>query len=158
MLLEHPAEQLIISKSVPFQDRMNGIFGIDQIFVNKRKSVFMKHLDAKHISIKKIICGRFTNMKQEQFVEDKGWNNAAMCYEQFLQRHRNLKIVFLELGVGYNTPVIIKYPFWQMTAKNPKATYICINAGEAFCPEEIERQAICIDDDIDRIFHRLKSL
>lgn len=78
-----------------------------------------------------------------------------MCYDQFLQRHKGLKMVFFELGVGYNTPVIIKYPFWQMTAKNPNATYICINDSEAFCPEDIERQAICIDDDIDSVFHRL---
>ena len=65
-------------------------------------------------------------------------------------------MVFLELGVGYNTPIIIKYPFWQITAQNPNATYICINTGEAFCPEEIERQAICIDD-IDRVLHSLKA-
>ena len=105
-------------------------------------------------------CGKPLTMNlrsDNTFVEDKGWNKAAMCYDQFLQRYRNLKIVFLELGVGYNTPIIIKYPFWQMTAKNPKATYICINAGEAFCPEEIERQAICIDEDIDRVFHNLKA-
>ena len=105
-------------------------------------------------------CGKPLTMNlrsDDTFVEDEGWNKAAMCYDQFLQRHRNLKVVFLELGVGYNTPVIIKYPFWQMTAENPKATYICINAGEAFCPEEIERQAICIDDDIDRVFHKLKA-
>lgn len=80
-----------------------------------------------------------------------------MCYDQFLQRHKGLKMVFLELGVGYNTPVIIKYPFWQMTAKNSNVTYICINDGEAFCPEDIERQAICIDGDIDNVFHRLKT-
>ena len=105
-------------------------------------------------------CGKPLAMNlrsDDTFVEDEGWNKAAMCYDQFLQRHRNLKIVFLELGVGYNTPIIIKYPFWKMTAKNPKATYICINAGEAFCPEEIERQAICIDEDIDRVFHNLKA-
>ena len=125
-------------------------------------------------------CGKSLTMNlrsDDTFVEDEGWNRAAMCYDQFLQRHRNLKIVFLELGVGYNTPgnmtfrtpflkwstklgntpIIIKYPFWQMTARNPKATYICINHGEAFCPEEIEQQAICIDDDIDRVFHSLKA-
>ena len=105
-------------------------------------------------------CGKPLTMNlrsDDTFVEDEGWNKAAMCYDQFLQRHRNLKMVFLELGVGYNTPIIIKYPFWQMTAKNPKAIYICINAGEAFCPEEIERQAICIDEDIDRVFYNLKA-
>ena len=57
-----------------------------------------------------------------------------------------------------NTPVIIKYPFWQMTAKNADATYICINNREAFCPKEIEQQAICIDEDIDKVFHDLSSL
>ena len=105
-------------------------------------------------------CGKPLTMNlrsDDTFVEDEGWNKAAMCYDQFLQRHRNLKVVFLELGVGYNTPVIIKYPFWQMTAKNPKATYICINAREAFCPKEIERQAVCMNDDIDRVFHNLKA-
>ena len=103
-------------------------------------------------------CGKPLTMNlrsDDTFVEDTGWNKAAMCYDQFLQRHKGLKMVFLELGVGYNTPVIIKYPFWQMTAKNPNATYICINDSEAFCPEDIERQAICIDDDIDSVFHRL---
>ena len=100
-------------------------------------------------------CGKPLTMNlraDNTFVEDRGWNKAAMCYEQFLQRHKGLKTIFLELGVGYNTPVIIKYPFWQMTAKNPNATYVCINAGEAFCPEEIKHQAICINDDIDRVF------
>ena len=66
----------------------------------------------------------------------------------FLQRHKNLKTVFIELGVGYNTPGIIKYPFWQMTAKNPNATYACINNGQAICPTEIQHKSICINDDI----------
>jgi len=104
-------------------------------------------------------CGKPLTMNlrsDDTFVEDKGWNHAAMCYEQFLQRHKGLKIVFLELGVGYNTPVIIKYPFWQMTAKNADATYICINSGEAYCPKEIEQQAICINDDIDKVFYNLR--
>lgn len=103
-------------------------------------------------------CGKPLTMNlrsDDTFVEDAGWNRAAMCYDQFLQRHGRLKIVFLELGVGYNTPVIIKYPFWQMTAKNPEAVYICINAGEASCPEEIEKQSICINGDIDEIFKKI---
>ena len=105
-------------------------------------------------------CGKPLTMNlrsDDTFVEDKGWNHAAMCYEQFLQRHKGLKILFLELGVGYNTPIIIKYPFWQMTAKNADATYICINHGEAYCPKEIEQQAICIDVDIDKVFHNLRA-
>lgn len=68
------------------------------------------------------------------------------------------KILFLELGVGYNTPVIIKYPFWKMTAKNPNATYVCINQGQAVCPQEIERQAICIDADIGSALRELSQM
>lgn len=105
-------------------------------------------------------CGKPLAMNlrsDDTFVEDEGWNKATMCYDQFLQRNRKRKIVFLELGVGYNTPIIIKYPFWQMTAKNPKATYICINSREAFCPKEIEQQSICIDEDIDKVFHDFKT-
>ena len=67
------------------------------------------------------------------------------------------KILYLELGVGYNTPGIIKYPFWQMTAKNPKAIYACVNFGEAVCPENIREQAICIDEDIGTVIDELRK-
>ena len=102
-------------------------------------------------------CGRPMTMNlraDETFVQDEGWYRAAERYEEFLRRHENLHILFLELGVGYNTPVIIKYPFWQITAKNPKAVYACLNFGEAFCPEQIRPQAICMDADIGTIFKR----
>lgn len=86
------------------------------------------------------------------FVEDEGWHRAAERYENFLRTRDGQKILLLELGVGFNTPGIIKYPFWQMTLKNPNAVYVCVNQGEAFCPKEIERQAICIDGDIGDVF------
>ena len=82
------------------------------------------------------------------FVEDSGWHKAALRYEKFLNENLKKKIAFLELGVGSNTPGIIKYPFWQMTAKNPNATYVCINYGEAVAPHEIEGQSVCINSDI----------
>lgn len=91
----------------------------------------------------------------DKFVEDEGWRKAAQQYKQFLATHHNKKILFLELGVGYNTPVIIKYPFWQMTAKNPNATYACINMGEAVYPNEIAQQAICINNDIGEVITAL---
>ena len=96
-------------------------------------------------------CGKPMTMNlraDDKFVQDEGWYRAAERYEEFLRRHENLHILFLELGVGYNTPAIIKYPFWQMTAKNPKAVYACLNFGEAFCPDQIRSQAICINADI----------
>ena len=96
-------------------------------------------------------CGKplTMNLRSDgKFVEDEGWHRAAERYENFLRTRAGGKILFLELGVGYNTPVIIKYPFWQMTAKNPDATYACINQGQAVCPEDLEPQAICINADI----------
>ena len=99
-------------------------------------------------------CGKPLTMNlrsDNKFVEDEGWHRAAERYENFLRTRAGGKILFLELGVGYNTPVIIKYPFWQMTAKNPNAIYACINQGQAVCPQEIERQSICIDADVGDI-------
>lgn len=99
-------------------------------------------------------CGKPLTMNlrsDDKFVEDKGWHLAAEQYENFLWTRKNMRILFLELGVGYNTPAIIKYPFWQMTAKNSQAVYACVNYGEAVCPKEIEQQSICIDGDIGEI-------
>lgn len=73
----------------------------------------------------------------DKFVEDEGWQKAAERYKNFLRTRSGQRILLLELGVGYNTPVIIKYPFWQMTAKNPNTVYACINSGEAVCPKEL---------------------
>lgn len=103
-------------------------------------------------------CGKPLTMNlrsDDKFVEDEGWHQAAERYENFLKT-RNGQILFLELGVGYNTPVIIKYPFWQMTAKNPEAVYACVNYGEAVCPAEIREQAICIDGDIGKVLEEMK--
>ena len=84
----------------------------------------------------------------DTFVEDEGWKLASSRYSDFLRRHEDMHVLYLELGVGANTPVIIKYPFWQMTAANPNAFYACLNYGEAFAPEVIKERAICIDGDI----------
>lgn len=104
------------------------------------------------------VCGEPMTMNlrsDDKFVEDDGWYAASSRYTDFLTSYKNTNIVFLELGVGYNTPVIIKYPFWNMTDKNKKATYACINFGEASAPVEIEKRSICIDCDIDRAMEDL---
>lgn len=104
-------------------------------------------------------CGKPLTMNlrsDDKFVEDEGWHHAAERYENFLRTRAGGKILFLELGVGYNTPVIIKYPFWQMTAKNPNATYVCINQGQAICPQEIERQSICVNAGIGEVLSLIK--
>ena len=105
-------------------------------------------------------CGKPLTMNlrcDDTFVQDEGWHRAAARYENFLRIRAGQKILFLELGVGYNTPVIIKYPFWQMTAKNPNAIYACINQGQAVCPQEIKKQSICMDADIGQVLHSLSD-
>lgn len=91
----------------------------------------------------------------ETFVEDEGWHRAASRCNDFLRRHEGMRTLLLELGVGGNTPGIIKYPFWQMCAGNPQATYACVNLGEAVAPVEIDRQAILIDAGTDVVLDAL---
>ena len=103
-------------------------------------------------------CGTPATMNlrcDETFVEDEGWHRAASRYNDFLRRHEGMRTLLLELGVGGNTPGIIKYPFWQMCAGNPQATYACVNLGEAVAPVEIDRQAILIDADADVVLDAL---
>lgn len=99
-------------------------------------------------------CGKPMTMNlraDASFMEDEGWHRAAERYENFLRTRAGSKTLFLELGVGYNTPVIIKYPFWRMTERNPKATYACLNKGEAYAPDAIKKRSICIDGDVGEI-------
>ena len=95
-------------------------------------------------------CGKpmAVNLRSDdRFAEDEVWRKAAGRYADFLRRHDGMHILLWEIGVGYNTPGIIKYPFWQMTAQNPNAVYACLNNGQAVCPGAIQRQSICIDGD-----------
>lgn len=104
-----------------------------------------------HLVPKCPVCGgnMTMNLRSDQyFVEDETWHEAAGRYEAFLRKLKQKKSVLLELGVGFNTPGIIKYPFWQMTAENPNTVYVCINKGEAFAPGEIEERSICINGDM----------
>lgn len=91
----------------------------------------------------------------DTFVQDEGWYAAAKRYEAFLEKCMDKRVVFLELGVGYNTPGIIKYPFWRMTAANPRAVYACVNKGEAVCPWELEGRVVCVDGDIGEVLEIL---
>lgn len=103
-------------------------------------------------------CGKPITMNlraDDKFVQDEGWYEAAERYDNFVRTRGNTNILLLELGVGYNTPVIIKFPFWKMTAENPDAVYACINMGEAVCPEEIRERAVCLNTDI---FEAIKKM
>ena len=105
------------------------------------------------------VCGEPMTMNlrsDDLFVQDEGWDEAAQRYSDFLRRHQDMKILFLELAVGFNTPVIIKVPFIQMTERWKNATYACLNYGEAYTTQEIEERSICIDGDIGTILEKLK--
>jgi NAD-dependent SIR2 family protein deacetylase len=91
----------------------------------------------------------------DTFVQDEGWYAAQERYHDFIRRHEKLRVLYLELGVGMNTPVIIKYPFWKYTSENKNAFYACINKGEAYCPEEIAKRSVCIDGDIGGVLQKL---
>ena len=104
------------------------------------------------------VCGKPMSMNlraDDTFVEDEGWHVAAERYADFLRRHKNMKVLFLEAAVGWNTPSIVKFSFWQMTNEWPDATYICLNYGEAYAPEEIAKKSICINGDIGETLNQL---
>ena len=103
-------------------------------------------------------CGRPMAMNlraDDTFVEDAGWHAAARRYAKYLEAHEGARMLYLELGVGANTPVIIKYPFWQFTARNPCASYACVNLGEAFCPQEIADRSVCINANVNEVLDAL---
>ena len=100
------------------------------------------------------VCGAPMTMNlrcDNSFVQDEGWYQANIRYEDFVRRHKVSKLLLFELGVGNNTPVIIKYSFWKMTVQNPNAIYSCVNLSDAYAPTEIKRQSVCLDGDIGTI-------
>lgn len=105
-------------------------------------------------------CGRpmTVNLRcDDAFVQDPGWYAARRRYTDFLRAHDAGSVLYLELGVGYNTPAIIKYPFWRRTLANPDAVYACVNLGQAPAPKELAPRAISVDGDIARVLSALKT-
>ena len=105
-------------------------------------------------------CGKPAAMNlrsDDTFVEDAGWHEAAGRYQAFLDQHERGRVLYWELGVGSNTPGIIKFPFWRRVYDNPAAVYTCINYGEAYAPKEIKARSICIDGDIGAALDELRQ-
>ena len=103
-------------------------------------------------------CGKPMSMNlraDNTFVEDEGWHRASERYADFLRRHQNMKVLFLEAAVGFNTPTIVKYRFWHMVSEWKDAVYACLNYGEAYAPDEIKKKSICINGDIGEILNLL---
>ncbi len=106
------------------------------------------------------VCGRpmTTNLRaDDRFVEDEGWHAACRRYTDFLRACDGGRVLFLELGVGMNTPGIIKYPFIRMTYENANARYVCVNLQTAYAPEEIADRSVCLSEDIGGVLERLVS-
>ncbi len=103
------------------------------------------------------VCGKPMSMNlraDDTFVEDEGWHAASVRYREYLEEHKNKKVLFLELGTGMNTPGIIKFSFWKMTYEWPDAFYACLNLNEAYAPDKIKMKSICINDDIGNVLSR----
>ena len=103
-------------------------------------------------------CGEpmVMNLRSDnRFVEDEGWHLASERYAEFLRRHQNMKVLFLEAAVGFNTPAIVKYSFWRMTQEWKDAVYVCLNYGETYAPDKIKKKSICVDGDIGEILYQL---
>ena len=109
------------------------------------------------------LCGATMTMNlrcDDSFVQDREWYAAQERYADFLRQHKRGKVLYLELGVGSNTPVIIKYPFWRYTLENPDAIYVCINNGQAYAPREIADRSVCLNMDIGQVLtaiHRVSQ-
>lgn len=137
----------------------------DQGFVKNDEGVFELPKDGKikmDISSKLIpVCpddGKrmVPNLRADDtFVEDAGWHRANERYNDFCRRHENMHVLYLELGVGMNTPVIIKFPFWREVEHNKKAFYACINYGDAGTDRSIADRSICMDEDIAKVLRDL---
>ena len=105
-------------------------------------------------------CGKPAAMNLRSdgtFVQDAGWHAAAERYGEYLRRHREGSVLYLELGVGGNTPGIIKYPFWMRTLQNPGAFYVCVNQGQAYAPHALEGRSLCLNTDIGELLNALCS-
>ena len=107
------------------------------------------------------VCGAPMTMNlrsDASFVEDEGWHAAQARYRDFVHRTADKKVLLLELGVGGNTPGIIKYPFWQMACRNARSFLVCLNLHEAFCPPELKGRSLCLAADIDAVLCALTDL
>ncbi len=103
-------------------------------------------------------CGRPMTMNlraDDTFVQDQGWYEAAERYQNFLEERQGKRLLLLELGVGMNTPGMIKYPFWRLTAQNPRAFYVCLNQNRAFIPQEIADRALFLEQDAGQVLEAL---
>ena len=103
-------------------------------------------------------CGKPLTMNlrsDDRFVEDEGWADAAVEYETWVTAHQDKRVVYLEIGVGWNTPGIIKYNFWNLAWRNEKSVYACLNHDDARIPAELAERGIGIEGDSAQVIAKL---
>ena len=140
--------------SVPCHDRTYDNYETVKRMVEEQRDMHVPTELVPHCPV----CGKPMAMNlraDDTFVEDAGWHAAAERYRDFLEARQEGKVLYLELGVGANTPVIIKYPFWRYTNANPDATYACVNFGEPYAHQSIRDRSILVDADIDLVLDEL---
>ncbi len=107
------------------------------------------------------VCGGNMDVhvrKNQFFVQDENWDKAAERYEKFMAHYADKgSVVLLELGIGFNTPAIIRYPFEQITYRNPKATLIRLNSDYPHGPKETAARTISFTENMEKVISNLKS-
>lgn len=106
------------------------------------------------------VCGGNMDMnlrKDANFVQDENWYRQSEKYEDFLSRSKGKNVVLLEIGVGFNTPGIIRFPFERMTAISEKTTLIRINKDYPNPMLEIKNKTNSFDEDTNKIIEDLKE-
>lgn len=107
------------------------------------------------------VCGGNMEMnlrKDANFVQDENWYKMAKNYEEFLRLSEDKNLLLLEIGVGFNTPGIIRFPFEQMVYNNINTNLVRINKDYAFVNKEIENKTILFDEDTNKIIKDLKKV
>lgn len=141
--------------SIPCND--DEIFYNEEMIKEMLKSINNENKIAENTIPRCPHCGNFLipNLRcDEKFVEIPHMKNIKN-YEDFIRKNANKNIVFLEMGVGYNTPGIIRYPFEKITYKFEKVKLIRINKGMAEVPKEISDKSISIDGDINTVLKEI---
>ena len=150
---EEAVKKMLVSQGFGFEENTNGKNGGLVFLRNPLKMEIPPELVPRCP-----VCGKPMSMNlrcDETFVEDDGWHKAARRYQNFIEKHKNARTLFLELGVGGNTPGIIKYPFWNLTYKNKNAFYAAVNMEKEEVPAEIKSRSVLIKGDIFKTIENL---
>lgn len=106
------------------------------------------------------VCGGAMDVnlrKDGYFVEDENWELSNKRYSAFLKKAGQGKITLLELGVGFNTPGVIRYPFENLTYRNESASLIRLNKNHPLGPAENEKRTISFTEEMDTVINTLNE-